>query len=221
MPLVYQGRQELRVLKDPVILISINTTNSNTSQNDTKPQVIVIGIKVNFQNSFFHNNMAERYGGAIMFNHLIGNLNFLADNVTLQGNVARGAGATICIYGDGITNATFTDCNFLHNIFNRNTKIDSIIGGGSVLLTNKSIDQLTLTQCNIDGNMGACAIVIHQPNISNLVLDGVNMSNNGDKDHDGCVLYIENDASDGFSPNINVNLLFPITRTLFIRVFFH
>ena len=136
------------------ITVTTTTAIPTTTTTTTKPTEGTPPHKINLdiQNCSFQNNIANRNGGAIMFNRLFDNLQFNMDLVNFQANTAGLTGGALAIFGEGKTNAIWSGCNFLFNKIHFDG-IYSEYEGGSVLFSNQSIETLRLKQGKLVGNL--------------------------------------------------------------------
>ena len=185
---------------------SDHTTDASIGKN------IMNKFKVTISGSTFRDNVASFYGGAIMLNRMKGELQFNIESVIFENNVVNKAGGgAVASLGTARTHSVFTNSMFLYN--SATVQVSSSYPfGGSVLLTNQSIETLIVTNCIshntvIDGHLRGGAVTITQSTINAFVLDNVTMSHNkGNGLHSGgAVLDIR--TVSGTSSNISLSIV--------------
>ena len=195
--------------KTSSLVITTQQTNSLKSSNDLPPNY----VKFNIYNSSFQNNEAFKYGGAIMFDCILGKLQFNMESVIFENNLARGAGGSLAIVGEGFTEAVWKGCKFLSNTVDG---FESFFRhfGGSVLYSNQSIETLWLDKGDISGNFdrtslsfhGASTFVIRDATIINFTLENMVISQNNARYIGSGVLLIE-PLHPISLPSITVNII--------------
>ena len=109
-------------------------------------------FKMIISGSTFKDNAASIYGGAIMLNRMKGELQFNLESVIFENNVvSKAGGGAVALLGTGSSHCMFKNSMFLSNSATVLVSSSSPFGG-SVLLTNQSIETLIVANCIISKN---------------------------------------------------------------------
>ena len=170
-------------------------------------------FKMIISGSTFKDNAASIYGGAIMLNRMKGELQFNLESVIFKNNVvSKAGGGAVALLGTGSSHCMFKNSMFLSN--SATVLVSSSAPfGGSVLLTNQSIETLIVANCIIsknavvNGHISGGAVTITQSTINIFILDNVTMSHNKVSGLHSRGAFLDIRTVYGTSPNISLFLV--------------
>ena len=139
------SHQNVNIAQRPVYQYQTHTTQDTGSKlKDSK-------VSFNILDSNFTGNRARKYGGAIVLRKIYAKLYFNLTGVDFSKNQGDSAGGVVCILGESQSIMYWKLLTFQSNIV-ESTNANSEYYGGSVLLTNQSIEHFVIEDTSIIDN---------------------------------------------------------------------